>query len=130
MPAETKAKIARANKGKKNALGTKRSEEFRRKLADYWAANREKHNHYKDGKGHERTSARCADMQRIDYRLWREKVFQRDNWTCVLCEARGVKLHADHIKSYARHPDLRYDVDNGRALCVPCHEKTPTYRKG
>lgn len=124
---ETKAKIAAALKGKQNCLGHKPTEEHRRKLADYWAKNRERHNHYVDGKGHERTSARHADMSRIEYRLWREAVFKRDDWTCVDCGTRGGKLHADHIKPYSKFPELRYDVANGRALCVPCHRATPTF---
>lgn len=107
--------------------GRKLPIEHRRKLAAYWAANREKHNHYVDGKGWERTSARTADMQRIDYRLWREQVFERDNWTCVHCGVRGVALHADHIQPYSTHTELRYDVGNGRTLCVPCHKATPTF---
>ena len=127
LPEEQKNKIAKANKGKRNALGVKRSVEFRRKLSDYWTAHREQHNHYVDGKGWERTSLRVADMQRLDYRLWREAVFTRDDWTCVECGDRGCTLHADHVKPYATHPELRYDVGNGRTLCVPCHKQTPTY---
>jgi 5-methylcytosine-specific restriction endonuclease McrA len=36
-------------------------------------------------------------------------------------------LQADHIKPFAHHPELRFDVNNGRTLCVPCHRKTDTY---
>ena len=122
-----KRKISAAHKGKQYALGTKRSVEFRRRLADYWAANRERHNHYVDGKGWERTSERVVDMQRLDYRLWREDVFRRDDWTCVECGTHGGDVQADHIKPYAIYPELRYDVSNGRTLCVGCHRKTPTY---
>ena len=122
--AEHKAKISAALKGKRNSLGTKRSVEFRRKLADYWAANREKHNHYIDGKYSERRSVRGG----LEYRLWREAVFRRDDWTCVECGARG-NIHAHHIKQFALYPELRHDLSNGQTLCVPCHEKTPTYRK-
>lgn len=62
----------------------------------------------------------------IEYRLWRESVFARDNWTCVFCEARcgmgtAVQLNADHIKPFALFPELRFAIDNGRTLCVPCH---------
>ncbi len=128
--AQHKAKIAASMKGKQNCLGHRPSEEHRRALADYWAQNREKHNNYVDGKGFERTSERIADMGRIEYRLWREKVFTRDNWTCVLCGERGGKLHADHIKPYNLHPELRYDLTNGRTLCVPCHHKQPTHGSG
>jgi 5-methylcytosine-specific restriction endonuclease McrA len=121
-----KSKISQACKGQKNSLGCVRSEEFRRKLSEYWTLNVTRHNHYVDGLGHERSSERIKDMGRIDYRLWRERVFARDEYKCVLCGA-GGRLHADHIKPYSTHVELRYDVDNGRTLCIPCHVKTPTY---
>lgn len=60
-------------------------------------------------------------MGRVEYISWRDKVFQRDNYTCQICEQYGVKIHADHIKPWAEYPELRYEVTNGRALCVPCH---------
>jgi HNH endonuclease len=66
------------------------------------------------------------------YKAWRKAVYERDNYTCVFCGARQsagnpVKLNADHIKPFAYFPDLRYDVDNGRTLCVPCHTTTETF---
>jgi len=109
--------------------GLKRPEEFRRKLSDYWLANPEKHNHYIDGKYAERNGERTAAMKRLDYRLWREAVFNRDDWTCVDCGERGGMLHADHIKTWKNFPELRYAVENGRTLCVSCHKKTPTFAK-
>lgn len=60
-----------------------------------------------------------------EYREWRDAVYKRDNFTCQECGAHGVKLEADHIKSFALFPELRFDVGNGRTLCVPCH-KTAT----
>lgn len=64
----------------------------------------------------------------LEYRLWREAVFKRDNYTCVLCSKRGKgDLNADHIKPFAYFPELRFDINNGRTLCVPCHRKTDTY---
>lgn len=63
-----------------------------------------------------------------EYKLWREAVFKRDNWTCVWCGIRGsVALNADHIKPFAHYPELRFAIDNGRTLCVPCHKTTDTY---
>lgn len=56
-----------------------------------------------------------------EYKKWRLRVFVRDDYTCQICNATEVYLHADHIKSYADHPALRYNIDNGRTLCVPCH---------
>lgn len=61
------------------------------------------------------------------YKDWRVKVFQRDNYTCVGCGSSGVTLQADHIKPFAYFPELRLVIENGRTLCVPCHEKTDTY---
>lgn len=82
---------------------------------------------YKDGLSHLRKTERQRLMQTIEYRLWRESVFRRDDHTCVFCGARGRKLNADHIKRWADYPLLRFAIDNGRTLCVPCHEKTDTY---
>lgn len=64
----------------------------------------------------------------FEYREWREAVFNRDNFTCQNCGTRGGTIHADHIKPWAFFPELRFDVNNGRTLCVPCHEITPTYK--
>ena len=68
----------------------------------------------------------------VEYRLWRESVFERDNFTCTWCYARSGKgriviLNADHIKPFALFPELRFAIDNGRTLCVDCHLKTDTY---
>lgn len=58
----------------------------------------------------------------FEYKQWRESVFKRDNYTCVDCGQKGVKLNADHIKTFANHPEFRFDIDNGQTLCVPCHK--------
>ena len=58
---------------------------------------------------------------------WREAVFERDDYTCQLCNIRGGILHPDHIKRWADYPELRFDISNGRTLCKPCHLKTDTY---
>ena len=60
-------------------------------------------------------------------RDWRMAVFQRDNFTCQHCGARGGRLNAHHIKPFKAHPELRHDLANGQTLCVPCHKKTDTY---
>ena len=63
----------------------------------------------------------------LKYKLWREAVFKRDDWTCVFCKKRGVHLHADHIRPFAKYPKYRFRISNGRTLCVSCHRKTLTY---
>ena len=60
----------------------------------------------------------------VYYKLWREKVFKRDNWTCHWRGKRHTELHPHHFKSYTYFPKLRYDVSNGITLCVPCHRQT------
>lgn len=64
------------------------------------------------------------------YKALRKKIFERDDYTCVLCGKCGGDLHVDHIKSYSKHKDLRYEESNLRTLCVKCHRNTPTYGRG
>ncbi len=61
-----------------------------------------------------------------EYKKWRLSVFKRDNYTCQVCGEKG-NINADHIKPFALFKELRFDVNNGRTLCVECHRKTPTY---
>lgn len=63
----------------------------------------------------------------FEYKAWRKDVFERDNFTCQICLKRGVRIQADHIKSFSMHPELRLDLSNGRTLCVECHRKTDNY---
>lgn len=70
---------------------------------------------------------RLIDMGRSQYKQWRKAVFERDNYTCQFCGLRGCRLHADHILPYSTHIELRYEVSNGRTLCVSCHKTTPTW---
>lgn len=53
--------------------------------------------------------------------IWRQSVFKRDGFTCQCCRKRGSRLTAHHIKSFAKHKELRCDVQNGVTLCEGCH---------
>lgn len=68
--------------------------------------------------------------QSARYKAWRTLVFETDNYTCRDCKQHGGYLHADHIKPFALYPELRFEVSNGRTLCIPCHKKTGTYGRG
>lgn len=115
--AETRAKIKAARA--KQVI----TAEMRLKMSVAHRARREKNHFWKGGITAEHAKLRNG----VEYRLWREDVFRRDDYTCQSCGSRGGKLHADHIKPFAYFPALRFDVSNGRTLCVPCHKKTDTY---
>jgi 5-methylcytosine-specific restriction endonuclease McrA len=62
-----------------------------------------------------------------EYKKWRKNVFERDNYTCQECGTIGGKLNADHINPWAFFPKLRFELSNGRTLCINCHRKTKTW---
>lgn len=64
-----------------------------------------------------------ADRFTKEYKDWRKSVFEKNHYTCVLCGQVGGKLNAHHIKPYAKHKSLRFDIKNGITLCEKCHRK-------
>ncbi len=82
-------------------------------------------------------------LQRVrsltEYSIWRTAVFNRDNFTCQHCNARGVYLEAHHIKylykiikennitslEEARLCEELWSLDNGVTYCRECHGKFP-----
>lgn len=82
----------------------------------------------------------------MEYKQWRTTVFERDNYTCVVCGVRNgngkkIILNADHVTAFSvlmkKHSinsvqkalicaDL-WDISNGRTLCVECHKVTPNF---
>ena len=59
--------------------------------------------------------------QSLEMKLWREVVYQRDNWTCQECYEKSGKLNAHHLKNFSQHPELRFAIDNGITLCETYH---------
>lgn len=55
-----------------------------------------------------------------EYKEWRKKVYEKDNYCCVKCGSKN-KLNAHHILSWKHYPELRYNVANGNTLCEKCH---------
>lgn len=61
-------------------------------------------------------------LERIRFlKTLQPEVLRRDDFTCQICGSRGVELHVDHIKSWSDNPELRFDLENCRTLCIPCH---------
>lgn len=54
------------------------------------------------------------------HRAWAMLVKNRDGNACLECGSTS-DLHAHHIRDYASHEELRYDLDNGMTLCGDCH---------
>jgi 5-methylcytosine-specific restriction endonuclease McrA len=70
-----------------------------------------------------RTRRRAAN--RKDYKEWRRAVLAHDEMRCRRCGATAVRLVAHHVIPWILEPALRYDVNNGETLCLPCHWKEP-----
>jgi 5-methylcytosine-specific restriction endonuclease McrA len=120
---ETKEKIRQAH------LGMKHTEETKEKVRQYNLGKKrplctgETHPFWKGGV----TPIYKKIRKSPQYITWRTDVFERDNYTCIHCGQKGGVLNADHIKPFSQYPELRFDLNNGRTLCKPCHRKTDTW---
>lgn len=86
-----------------------------------------KNGNWKGGVNQERLTGRS----KAAYHEWKAAVLTKSEWKCVtcgvehgsICSCCGAKtiLHAHHIKHFSLHPELRYEISNGIALCQRCH---------
>ncbi|MCK9370806.1 hypothetical protein M0R04_12930 [Candidatus Dojkabacteria bacterium] len=53
--------------------------------------------------------------------LWTFIVKARANWACEVCGKDDGKLDAHHFFTKGGHPHLKYDIENGMALCFVHH---------
>jgi len=118
----TKEKISESHKGKpawnkgKQGIHLSPKTEFKQghkvpKGKDSWA--------WKGGVSPENKRIRVS----VEFRLWREAVFARDNWTCQKYGIKGGKLHPHHIKNFADYPKLRFAIDNGITFSEKAHRE-------
>jgi len=151
MTEETKQKISRANKGREpwnkgktgvyskehieflrqRQLGFKHTEETKEKLREM---GRNISDETRKKRSRAMSGSKCWNWQggitdenklarkNIEYKLWREAVYKRDDWTCQECGEKGGRLNAHHIRPFSKHPELRTSIENGITLCKKCHD--------
>jgi hypothetical protein len=96
-------------------LGRKKSIEHRKNIGRSRIG--EKSHFWKGGVTKENELIRKS----LSTKIWRESVFERDDFTCRICLNRGGELHPHHIESFALYPELRFSISNGITLCKSCH---------
>lgn len=114
---ERKRMFSESQRGNHYGLGKKRSLQSRINMSN--ANKGSKAHNWKGGI----TSLNEIARDGIEFRLWRESVFARDNWTCQKCKVKGGKLHPHHIKNFSDWPELRFAINNGIVLCENCHKR-------
>ncbi len=129
MSLEGRKKVSKANSGERNGMFGKK---------------RELNPAYKDGK----SPLAILIRQLLEYRIWRDKIFKKDNYTCQECGQNGYKLEVHHIepfkellsdflKEYDQFSPIEdketlirlaikwklfWNTDNGQTLCKDCHK--------
>lgn len=112
--------------GNKLGLGYKHTDKFKKRLSEMRTGNknhqfgkrREKCPNWKGGKTEKNTLFR----QSLEYRDWRSKIFERDNYTCQLTGRYGDVLQVHHLNSFNTSHDERLDKNNGITLSADIHK--------
>lgn len=88
-----------------------------------------KHWNWQGGKTTEYEKRKAKIKNSKEYKTWRKRVFERDNFACQAC---GVNndLHAHHKLHQSMFPHLRFNIDNGLTLCRSCHAYLHSLEKG
>jgi hypothetical protein len=116
---EHRDNISKAKKGVLKSDETKRRMSEAQKKTDKSYMLKNKHWNWQGGKSNNRD---IHSLNNREYREWRMEVFARDNFECKMCKEK-VGLQAHHILSWREFPELRFDVNNGIALCRAHHPR-------
>ena len=81
-------------------------------------------NHYSGENAPNWKGGKQREKHNGDYRYsdWRLSVYERDRFTCQICDIKGGKLNAHHLFKWSKFPSLRYELWNGITLCEKCHK--------
>lgn len=114
---DTRAKLSAKAKGRTLSPETK-AKILQTKIKNDTLPKGERHYKWKGGRSWQR-------FKEPRYIAWRTAVLERDNYTCQRCRRKCQKyergLAAHHVKPFATHPLLRYEISNGLTLCRTCH---------
>jgi hypothetical protein len=69
------------------------------------------------------TSKNAKVRNSLEFKLWRDAVFERDDYICQKYGIKGGVLHPHHIKNFAQYPELRFAIDNGVTLSEKAHKE-------
>ena len=84
------------------------------------------------GKNHPNYNPNRTDEERLKDRYilgehtiytFRNKVYQRDDYTCQICGQVGGTLNSHHLDGWNWAKDKRFEISNGVTLCEDCHNK-------
>jgi len=133
---ELKINFNKFTKGNKINSGKKHSKESKKKMGlshlgqkswnkgiEFKQIQKEKHWNWKGGITPMNKLIRSSSK----WKIWRELVFLRDNFTCQnkncnFCNNKiGVMLHPHHIKPLSLYPELVYKIENGITYCKEYH---------
>lgn len=94
---------------------------LQRERAEVLADNRAKKHRRRAGFPEDVPMSSHSRMLRNQFRELSAQIKRRDNYTCALCQRRGVRLHVHHIERWSDNPDIRFDPTNLVTLCRDCH---------
>jgi len=126
--------ISKGKKGKSNGLlGYKQTDVHKKNMSKAMKGKhtspatqfKKGHIGYKGGYIDGRTPEMELLRHSLEYTIWRNEVYKRDNWTCRICgkKCKAKDIIAHHLQLFSEFPELRFVVDNGITLCRSCHLK-------
>jgi len=158
----SRKKMSEAKKGSKNHFfGKKFTDEHKEKLSKAkkgkpfpgesfsWEGKKlsKQHRQKLRGKNHWNWKGGITKIEKICRRLpeyieWRSSIFERDNFTCRVCEKKGCYITAHHVKSFSKilkKNNIKtaeqaikcgelWESKNGITLCEECHSLTDNYK--
>lgn len=59
----------------------------------------------------------------LEFSIWRNACFERDDYTCQKTKKRWWKIVVHHINNFADFPELRTDINNWITLSIESHRE-------